>query len=400
MTGKAQFFHGRKLHYEIYVQSAGRWTLSQTVDDGRAPGEEFTEFDFERLEASVLKSANALLAGTGVQAVKVIRERHNGAGLSLPSEIFLKEAAPVADRSAARPLTEPMPPVGDVIDLTRRGAVRALGIVLRDFLAKMRVTALECLHHHSTLKKLAANASLYQAMVHQVATRQAEARTMPMKEALNAMHRVFDEVQRNARDAQADKRWIRLAEMPFADVHARLSAEAEGDAVRPLAFTAIARRLEGTPSHFTRLAWVFDSLDGGAEGAAAGLLDEFAANCMDDPQMVMDLLGAQPSLAVALAELARLANGAAKIGPKTSEDIVRLNERLGSGVLPLAQAEIWDRVVRSVDGTAPLMRKDPAREWNATLDLAAALKDIAPEELWPRLEAGFEKRKKTLRHRD
>jgi hypothetical protein len=400
MTQTSQFFHGRKLHYEIYVQTAGRWQLRQTLDDGRAEGGEFTQFDFERVEANALKIANNFLTQSGIQAVKVVRERQSPNGASLPTEIFRKEAAPTADRSAAKPLNEPLPPIISADDLARRGGARGLSIVLRDFLAKANVTAIECLHHQSTLKKLAANASLYQAMVHQFATKQAEGQKVPMNQALPAMHKLFDEVQRRARDAQTDKRYARAAELPYADLYRELAGSGDPDAARFPVFTAMARRLEGTPSHFSRLTWAFDGLEGGATGPAAGLLDELVANCLDDPQFVMDLLGAQPSLGAALTELVTIALGAVKPGPKVAEDVARLSAFIGAGALPLARAELWERVVRTVDSTQPLMRKDAAREWQTTLDLAAALKEITPEDVWTRLSVGFEKRKRSLRNRD
>jgi hypothetical protein len=400
MTQTSQFFHGRKLHYEIYVQIGGRWQLRQALDDGRDKGGEFTQFDFERVEANVLRIANNFLTQAGVQAVKVVRERQSPTGMSLPTEIFRKEAAPTADRSVAKPLAEPLPPIIQVDDLTRRAGARGLSIVLRDFLTKAQVTAIECLHHQSSMKKLAANASLYQAMVHQFATKQVDAQKVPMNQALPAMHKLFDEAQRRARDAQADKRYGLAATLPYVDLYRELAGGGDPDAARFHVFTAIARRLEGTPSHFSRLAWAFDGIEGGAAGAAAELLDELVANCLDDPQFVMDLLGAQPSLAAALTELATVAHGAIKPGPKTPEDVARLSAFVGKGALPLSRTELWDRVVRSVDSTSPLMRKDATREWQTTLDLAAALKEIAPAETWERLSVGFEKRKRALRNRD
>ena len=396
----AAFFHGRRLTYEIYVLTGGRWQLRQRMDDGREEGREFNRFDFERLEANTLKIATSFLRVPGIQAVKVMREREGPSGMSLATEIFRRDAAPGVDRSIARHLNEPLPPILDVADLSRRPAARAFSIIARDFLATTRTTAVECLHHMPSLRRLSANANLYRSLVHQIAGKQAEARQIAVTAAVTSMHAQFDEVERRARMAYAEKGYVQLARLPYGTAHAQLAGGSSGDALRFHVFVLIARRLEGTPSGLARLGWALDAIDevGGTE--AAGQVDEFVANCLDDPKLMMDLLGAQPNLAIALSEIAAVAEGTFEGGRRTADELRRLNAACGAGFLPLTRAALWERIARSVDSTAPLNRKDSDRELGTTLDLAIRLEKIAPGETLPHLREGFARRERYLRDRD
>jgi len=122
------------------------------------------------------------------------------------------------------------------------------------------------------------------------------------------------------------------------------------------------------------------------------------ANCLDDPQFVMDMLGNQPRLAAAVIEIAHFAEGSFKPAPMIDKEVIQLAEVIGAGLLPLSKAELWSRVVRTVESGAALMRKDPSQEAKVTRNLAATLKEMAPPEIWRQMVPAVARRIESLKN--
>jgi len=397
MVESAKFFHGRKLTYEIYVQSQGRWQLRQTMDDGREPGQEFTEQDFERVEKNVIKLASSFLSVTGVESIKVVRERENPNGSSFATEIYRRDAPPKKSTATPKILADSLPLIETADDLSTRPVARGLSVILREFLNQTGLTALECLHHNSVFKRINANDMLYQSLVHQVATKQVEVRKISLKTATQDIHRIFDTVQARSRTAAQDTRYTELSRLSYPEIYKQISSNAAGQERRFQLFTTMTRRLEGSSSPLARLALALQACEAGATGEMAEPVDELVANCLDDPQFVMDMLGNQPSLAAAVIEIAHFAEGSFKPAAMIDKEVIQLAEVIGAGLLPLSKAELWSRVVRTVQSGAVLMRKDPSQEAKVTRNLAATLKEMAPPEIWRQMVPAVARRIESLK---
>jgi hypothetical protein len=396
MTGSRNFFQNRKLIYEIHVRALGRWGLRMVLDDGRQPGVEFTEQDFSRVEDQAITLATSFLRASDVEAVKVVRERVSPNGNSIASEIYRREAPRRFDGPAPKTFTGGLPPIVTIDDLSSRPVAQGLSVILRDFLGQTGVTALECLHHHSLFKRMTANNVLYESLVHQLATKQAEVRKISLKTATQEMNGLFDAALARSHAASQSRLHAELGRLPYGDLHRRLAARASGEDLRFQLLSAIARRLEGSRGPLARLAWVLQACEEGEGGEMMGPLDELLANCLDDPRFVMEMLGGQPSLAAALTELAHFAAGSFIPGRRIEKEVVQLAAVIPTGILPLSRAELWQRIVRTLDSSAPLMRKDPEKEAEVTLSLAAAMKEIVPPDVWPQITVGLSRRADSL----
>src|SRR5260370_16220000 len=169
----AEFFESRKLRYEIHALLDKRWQIAEIVGDEREqPGGRFGRSNFEEIERAVLGKANALLAGGEVNAVRITRDRVRADGFTTTSEIFFKEAT---GGKSEPPLTigrhtGVMPLCADPAELYARPACKVIGTVLRSFLDRQFITALELLHFHPYIPKLNENFSLVQGAIHQIGT--------------------------------------------------------------------------------------------------------------------------------------------------------------------------------------------------------------------------------------
>jgi hypothetical protein len=327
-----------------------------------------------------------------------MRERETPNGSSLATEIYRREAPKMKDGAVPKILADGLPPVTSADDLSSRPVVRGLSVILREFLNLNGLTALECVHHNGVFRKVNANDVLYQSLVHQFATKQVEARKISLKTATQEMHGIFDAALARSRAVSQNRQYAELAQLPYGDLYARLSARASGEELRFQLFSTMARRLEGSMGPLTRLAWVLQACEQGVAGEMVGPLDELVANCLDDPQFVMEMLGGQPSLAAALTELAHFAGGSFNPTQRLDKEVVQLAAVIATGILPISRDELWQRLVRTINSSAPLMRKDPRKEAEVTRKLAVTMKEVTPPEIWRQLAIGLTRRVDALKY--
>ena len=224
-----EFFEARKLRYEIHKQHEKRWEIAEAIQDGREGfTRKFNKEDFEKLEQQVLVKANALLAGD-VAAIRVLRERERNDGFLLVTEIFFRQSSGKVEA----PLTVTrydgsVEPCSAAEELYGRPACKAIGVLLRGYLDRQFLTALELLHFHPYIRKLYdGNFGLVQGAVHQVATVQTKAGGT-VKARAEALHKFIAEIERKARDAMAEKRVPNLEDGDVGRFVERIKARYEG----------------------------------------------------------------------------------------------------------------------------------------------------------------------------
>jgi hypothetical protein len=352
-----EFFESRRLRYEIQKLCDKRWQICEVIGDGREQrGRRFGRTEFEEVERQVLAKANALLAGGEVEAVKVLRERVRDDGFTTISEVFLREAtggkpespATVSQYDGASPLCERPD------DLYRREACKAIGVLLRSYLDKQFIIALELLHFHPYIRKLNDSYSLIQGAVHQISSSQAAGGDV--KARGQALHGLIEAVEKKARDAMAEKRLPTIEGGDFKRFFERMAARYEGAELRFYMMLGITRHFQGTQSFQARLDFALDLLQSELPADMKGLLDEIAAGCLDSSQLIMDLLGHKPNLATALVALAQLARGRDEAG--NTGTLAKLRALIAGGMLPLTADSLWDRILRELARGRPLSRSD------------------------------------------
>jgi hypothetical protein len=394
-----EFFESRKLRYEIHSRCEKRWQIAEIVGDGREDlGRRFGRTNFEEIERAVLSKANALLAGGEVEAVRVTRDRVRDDGFTTTSEIFFKEAS---GAKSEPPLTVgrhdgAMPLCGEAADLYGRPACKVIGTVLRSFLDRQFITALELLHFHPYIRKLNENFSLVQGAIHQVSTAQVKESGEDLKTRGQKLYALTESVEARARDAMAEKDIPAIAGEDFAGFAERIAARYQGEPRRYFTTVALARHFQGAASFLARLDFVLAHLPAAKQAESRDLLDSFAADCLESSQLVVDLLGHQPNLAAALGTLSDLARGTGEGGAADSS-LVKLRGLIGEGLLPLTAATLWDRVLRELNRGRPLSRMDQKQEWNLLMKLSDRLLVGCPPERKGAIDGAIKDRMRRLR---
>jgi len=392
----AEFFESRALRYEIHLLVDKRWQITEIAGENRGPsGGPLARVQFEEFEKGVLSKANALLAA-GVKAVRVMRDRVRDDGFTTTTELFFKEAS---SSSGETPVTVgryegEVPFCTKPEDLASRPACQVIGVVLRSFLDKLGVTALELLHLHPYIRKLNDNYSLVQGAVHQIASAQAKAAGSDLKSRSAALLGFIDVVEAKARAAMGEKK-LPAIEQDFHKFIERMALRYEGEPRRFYTSVGIARHFQGSASFAARLDFALEHLPRETSPEVRGLLDELAAGCLDSSQLVMDLLGYQPNLAAALTALADLAGGSS--GTSKSGGLETLRGLIAEGALPLTAEGLWQRVLRELGRGRPLSRSDERQEWGLLLKLSDHLVAHCPVECRTPIEEAVKLRLRRVR---
>jgi hypothetical protein len=395
----AEFFESRKLHYEIHALLDKRWQIAEIVGDDREQfGGRFGRSNFEEIERVVLGKANALLARGEVNAVRVTRDRVRADGFTTTSEIFFKEATV---GKSEPPLTigrhdGALPLCAEPAELYARPACKVIGAVLRSFLDRQFITTLELLHFHPYIRKLNENYSLVQGAVHQVSTSQVKAVGGDLKNRGQALHGFIEAVETKAREALAEKNLPTLACDDFRGFAEHIAARYSGPQIRYFTMVGLSRHFQGAASFLARLDFALDVLPAETSKDSAALLDAFAADCLDSSQLVVELLGHQPTLAAALGALSDLARGRGD-APIADGSLAKLRHLIGQGAMPLTADTLWDRILRELGRGRSLSRTDEKQEWALLMKLSDRLLADCPAERNRAIQDAVKERVRRLR---
>lgn len=392
----AEFFDARKLRYEIHVLDDKRWLIREAMEDGRELlGRPFGRLDFEETERAVLDRAVELLGQNTVHAVRVVRERVRPDGYVTQREIFYKEATGKVEPPLTVSRYEGAPAFCTTTDdLSRRPSCQIIGAVLRSFLDRYTITALELLHYHGYIRRISENIIVLQGGVQQIANLQVKAQGGQLRARADALMALLTKVDKDARDALAERGVPNVDEANFAGFAQRVADTFPPDRFRYFMFHGLARHFRGN-SYLAKLDSLLTILaEQQLDPTVTGLLDEMVAGCLDHPALVMDILGHQPNLAAALESLADLAAGEAGPGDPTVQALRRC---FSMGKLVDSADTIWNRVLREVERGKPLCRDNEKAEWATLVRTRETLAAKCPESFKPLMTAAFKDRASRLR---
>src|SRR5262249_34256542 len=117
-------------------------------------------------------------------------------------------------------------------DLYARPSCKVIGVLLRGYLDKQFITALELLHFHPYIRKLNDSYSLVQGALHQVVSAQVKAAGDDVKSRTQLLLGLIDQVERQARDAMAEKRLPAIEGGDFRRFFERMAARFESEQLR------------------------------------------------------------------------------------------------------------------------------------------------------------------------
>lgn len=397
----ADFLKARKFAYEIHVQVEGRWRIEAAhAPEELRSGGLLSRWDVDAVEKRLIAQARKLLASGKYEAVKVIRERQRTGGPGTRTEIFMEEAGEREKVLTARDIREPPPPCQSFDDLASRPACRVLNLVLRDFFEEEKLSALETLHSPWLFKIVDLHYPLVGAAIHLIARKQAQEGRLNARERAEILQNLLRTAIEWSRAAAAERNRPELVNDDYRALYAAAQARCETPGeVRYYVLAAIARAMRGSRSHFARIDFVRRNVTRDLERQPLAILDELLAGCLDFPSVIMELLGTQPSLFAAIEAMADLATGSyepAVPNPAASQ----LNELLRDSRLEHSRNALWLRILAEVEGRAPLNRREPSKEWHATMQLEENLTPSAPLIYRAQLRQGFKDRLRRLREQE
>jgi len=393
----AEFFDARKLRYEIHVLDDKRWLIKEAMEDGRELlGRPYGKLDFEETERAVVDRAVELLGLGTVHAVRVVRERVRPDGYVTQREIFYREATGKVEPPLTVARYEgPIAFCTTTDDLSRRASCQIIGVVVRSFLDRYMITALELLHNHGYIRRILENVVVLQGGVQQIANLQVKAQGGQLRPRADALMALLTKVEKDAHNALGERGVPDVTEDNFNGFAQRLEAAFGGERYRYFMFYALAKNYRGN-SLLAKVDSLLTIIMGQElRPVDLGMLDELLAGCLDHPMMVMDVLGHQTNLAAALESLANLAAGAEGPGDET---VTNLRRGMASGKIPFSSETIWNRVLREVERGKPLCRDNEKQEWATLVRVRESLMYKCPEALKGSMQAAFKDRSSRLRN--
>lgn len=332
----------KEIHYEVFRRQGakGGWTLH----------------DVATLREKALAMAADLMASEKATGVKVVKETYDAdTGDYLSLKIFedghtkLKVEPAAEDMPHALPCFKPD-------DLYSYHARATLTRLLRDFLARHKITVTELIHRADCLETLEATGTTYQHAVQKIAVAQAASTSTPVQQiiktlnelATKAINRVYRDARRNYFPAVNPGGFGALAE--------RLANESDGAYVFNGAVALHLAPLKGWNEKLLALLAVMAEApeDGAGRTLLLGTVDTLIAEILGGSAALHELIGDNDNLGQALMVLVGLFLGNPPEGEGAREGLIALAEQFGADGLPSARTAVANRIIAELKSTRRL----------------------------------------------
>lgn len=348
--------------YEVQVRREGRWVIEASF--------------FE--EDAALSCARVQMTSGGVEEVKVLKYR-TLAGLSLETVVFNKTVPVVKDKPMLLGGTaEGAPVCTSADDLYGFDSRVVIGRLLRAFLDKYRITPTELLHSWTYLRKLDEQGILLGAAIQAVARHHADLHGLAVPARARELRGFADAVMARARDFQAERKRLPAFDPKDLAGTSRMIDAAVGEAGHDAVFLGLLTiHLADRNALVGKLDLLLDLIDDDSSPRHLALIDGVMADALGSADVVKDLLGAQPNLAMGLCVLADhiLGRDPEPKGEPASPLLARVGDLIVHDRAPCCRAVLVDRIRQSLNGTQPLDRRDPKKEALLADHVAARLRD-------------------------
>lgn len=308
-----------------------------------------------------MSRAQELLTDGQHESVRVMRE----AG-QREEVVFQQECVPRPERPITASPIEEAAVCASLADLTKFEARKTAGRVLRRYLDKHNLTALEVLFNHDRFRDLRHTERLFDQAIHKVGSVQARTLGVEAQDRIDLLYRLGTELFDECRDLRDTDRFLSIVSGDGLAPALRMIGTSYSEPARTFyiyatlaAFLGQARDWQG------KLTLVIDLMNKRPDEDANIHLDELCAEILDGSQALTEILGRQPDLVTAMRLMACLAAGRFEGTHHRDPHLVRLNAAIQQ--LPMVQTRrtLLDRVARETAGTHPLTREDDAADRSA-----------------------------------
>lgn len=358
----------RSIHFELYTIQGDRQVLESTHDT--------QEEAVKRAKDLALRMAKEL------DALKVIKETTNQSGATMASEVFFHKVPKPKAEADISSLDEVAPVCESYEDMMKVEARVVFRRLLRPYLEKIDATPLETVHLYGLLRRVMDVGTVFQAATGRAGMLQSK---LNGESARKNMARLFDLADSMRKRAEAADRLkahfpAELTVENFDGIH-RLVDQRVAEGERPyLRRVQMARLLATTRGEGAKLDLAIDLLQRTRETRTYHLCDHAIADLCLSTHVIQDMFGPHPCLGAFLAELCLLLTGRLPTDDRDETDPLRvLGKRFKDGELAQVRKVFTERLLRELNGTNPLDRKEPEKEriWINLVTKAGLQKDGA-----------------------
>ncbi|MBC7953934.1 MAG: hypothetical protein H7Z12_19215 [Rhodospirillaceae bacterium] len=331
--------------FEIQVMREGRWSTESFID----------------AEDTAIAAAKRYLMDKKCEGARVIRNWARADGRMIEKEIF-SETRTVKDDGPVRIVQVDAAPAKceapeDYFGLQSRSLMNRL---FRNYLEKTYVTPTELIHNYKELKRIQDKDSLVPSAVDRIAFLQTREGDQDSKARRDEIFKSIDQMSARARRAEA----LKLPKLngSFKDMVDRVSTLDSEDDADYLAMVVLSRDLGDVRNWVGKLDRLCKLCMDETDGHALEMLDGVIADVLG-ANVVQEILGWQPSLAMAIVRMLDLADGTFPVeNSEAAETVEMLNALLKAGKLPASRLCLIDRAHRQLKSANALYRSDASKE--------------------------------------
>ncbi|HEX6979400.1 MAG TPA: hypothetical protein VF342_08880 [Alphaproteobacteria bacterium] len=355
---------GRIIKYEVMVYYDKRWVIDCIMEDE---------------QQAIAHAKSLLLANEKNEQVRVVRQRSMLTGFTTETPIFEQVRPPKKKEIGLSASINAAPACTSLDDFFGLQARVLMNRLFREFLDSLVITPTELLHNYGYIKKLDATGNLITGAVYQVAQAQANAGQGSVKERVNALFRLVDQVKMRARDTLAERKRLPVLEAgQFGLLCRRAEARFEPQDRRYMILFTLSNYLAESRNWGQKLEQIGKLFADDVDGEGVAILDGVVADVLGAGAMIQELLGPQPNLGAALGLLADIVMARVDAPPKVaSESLKLLMQLIQKYGMPDSRAVLLDRLKRELRSTKPLCRDGLSAEREELHRLEARLRDAS-----------------------
>ena len=332
--------------YEVQVMREGRW---------------FTE-SYVETEDTALAAARRYLLDKKCEGARAVRNWTRADGRMVEKEVFCETRTLRDDDTPVRiNQIDSAPPKCELTaDYYGDQSRAVMNRLLRTYLDKVYVTPTELIHNYRELKRIQDKDALLPSAVDRIAFLQTRGGEQDSKGRRDDIFKNIDRMSARARKAEALK-LPRLGES-FREVVDDVGDLAGDDDADYLALVVLSADLANVRNWLGKLERLCKLALAENDPHALELLDGVIADVLG-ANVVQEILGYQPSLAMAIIRMFDLADGKLPMATSDADDPAELlNKLLRDGKLPASRACLLDRAHRQLRSANPLYRSDHTKE--------------------------------------
>ncbi len=235
--------------------------------------------------------------------------------------------------------------------------------MLRQYLDRRNLTALELLHDYTHLRELRRTDRLFDQAIHRIASIQARDLDEAAPARIDLLYRIAVEATDDARDADDTGDFVKILNGEGLTAGLEAIGKTVGPGVRPYFIHCVLAAYIGQDLDWHgKIGLAFDLLEKQPVDAARIHLDELCAEIMDGADSVRDILGAPHDMATALGVMIQLATGHYAPAGRADPLLERFNQNMQDHDLLVTRGILLERVARAMSGTRPLTRESDAAD--------------------------------------